>query len=404
MKPLHPAAVDASSRTRANRTLAVAGLLHAVHDGYTDLIYVLLPVWQAEFGLSYSMLALLRGLYAGAMAALQAPSGRLAERFGARAILAIGTVLAALGYALAGLSGGALGLGASLALAGAGSSTQHPIASAAVSRAFGDRTRGAIGTYNFTGDLGKAALPALTSLLVTMMPWRPALWLLAAIGLVAAAAVAFMPTIRVSDKEGAARPVGGAGSRGGFALLCSIGALDTAARMGFLTFLPFMLQAKGATLPTVGGAFTAVFLGGAFGKFACGWLGGRFGVTRTVLLTEGATVALILAAMALPLVPALVLLPLVGIALNGTSSVLYGTVPEIAPGGRVEHAFAVFYTAVIGAGALAPVLFGVVGDAVGWGWGMACAVGTALLTAPSTLMLGRSAPTISEPTLPDSGS
>ena len=402
MKPPHPAAVDGYSPTSANRTLVVAGLLHAVHDGYTDLIYVLLPVWQAEFGLSYSMLALLRGLYAGAMAALQVPSGRLAERFSGRALLAIGTVLAAIGYALAGLSGGALGLGASLALAGAGSSAQHPIASAAVSRAFGGGARGAIGTYNFTGDLGKAALPALTSLLVTLMPWRPALWLLAAIGLLAAAAVAFMPTIRAPEEEKAGRSIDGVGSHGGFVLLCSIGALDTAARMGFLTFLPFMLQAKGATLPTIGGAFTAVFLGGAFGKFACGWLGERLGVTRTVLLTEGATVALILAAMAVPLAPALALLPLVGIALNGTSSVLYGTVPEIAPGGRVENAFAVFYTAVIGAGALAPVLFGVVGDASGWGWGMACAVGTALLTLPSTLMLGRSAAMISEPTLPES--
>jgi MFS family permease len=400
MNPPHPAAFDASSRRGANRTLVVTGLLHAVHDGYTDLIYVLLPVWQSEFGLSYSMLALLRGLYAGAMAMLQVPSGRLAERFSGRAILAIGTVLAALGYALAGLSGGALGLGASLALAGAGSSTQHPIASAAVSRAFGGGARGAIGTYNFTGDLGKAALPALTSLLVTLMPWRQALWLLAAIGLVAAASVAFMPAIRALEEEKAAPSADGAGSRGGFALLCSIGALDTASRMGFLTFLPFMLQEKGADLPTIGGAFTAVFLGGAFGKFACGWLGGRLGVTRTVLLTEGATVALILGAMALPLAPALALLPLVGIALNGTSSVLYGTVPEIAPDGRVENAFAVFYTAVIGAGALAPVLFGVVGDIGGWSWGMACAVGAALLTLPSTLMLGRAAATISEPVLP----
>ncbi len=77
-----------------------------------------------------------------------------------------------------------------------------------------------------------------------------------------------------------------------------------------------MLQAKGATLPTIGGAF---------GKFACGWLGARLGVTRTVLLTEGATVALILGPMALPLAPALALLPLVGIALNGTSSALWST-------------------------------------------------------------------------------
>jgi len=378
---------SAEAPAAPNRTLAVAGVVHALHDGYTDLIYVLLPIWQAEFGLSYSLLALLRGVYAGAMAALQVPSGRLAERIDGRVILAAGTILAAIGYVVAGLSGGVAGLCLGLAMSGAGSSTQHPIASAAVSRAFGAAARGPIGTYNFTGDLGKAALPALTSLLVTLMPWRHALWLVALLGLLAAAALAFMPRIRVSHAAAAARDARSSGDRRGFALLCGIGGLDTAARMGFLTFLPFVLLAKGAALPTIGTAFAAVFIGGALGKFACGWLGAKLGVLRTVLLTEGATALLIVATTALPLTPALLLLPFVGLALNGTSSVLYGTVPELAPSGRVEHGFAVFYTGVTGSGALAPVLFGAVGDSFGGSWGISCAAATALLTLPLAVLL-----------------
>ena len=374
----------ASERRGANRTLAVSGLLHALHDGYTDLIYVLLPIWQAEFGLSYSLLAVLRGLYAGSMAALQVPSGRLAERIDGRVVLALGTVLAALGYLLAGFSGGAMGLCASLALSGAGSSVQHPVASAAVSRAYGSAARGPIGTYNFTGDIGKAALPALTSLLVAAMPWRHALWAIAALGLATAAVIAVMPRI---SAPGRMREKPSGEGRGGFGLLCAIGGLDTAARMGFLTFLPFMLLAKGADMPMIGSAFAAVFVGGALGKFACGWLGQRVGVLRATLLTEGATVCLIAAVMAAPLWLALALLPVVGIALNGTSSVLYGTVPELAPSGRVEHAFAVFYTFVIGAGAVAPVLYGVLGDIGGWSWGTSCSATTALLTLPLALLL-----------------
>jgi hypothetical protein len=105
----------------ARRTLAVAGTAHALHDGYTDLIYVLLPLWQAEFGLGYGMLAALRGLYAGTMAALQIPSGWLVERMDGRIVLAIGTALAAAGYALAGLTGSLVGLCAALAISGAGS-------------------------------------------------------------------------------------------------------------------------------------------------------------------------------------------------------------------------------------------------------------------------------------------
>ena len=30
-----------------------------LHDGYTDQLYALLPIWQTEFGLSYAGLALL---------------------------------------------------------------------------------------------------------------------------------------------------------------------------------------------------------------------------------------------------------------------------------------------------------------------------------------------------------
>ncbi|MES2115467.1 MAG: MFS transporter, partial [Pseudomonadota bacterium] len=57
--------------------------------------------------------------------------------------------------------------------------------------------------------------------------------------------------------------------------------------------------------------------------------------------------------------------PLLGLALNGTSSVLYGAVPELAAAGKREQAFALFYTGTIGGGALSPVLFGRLGDVAG---------------------------------------
>jgi FSR family fosmidomycin resistance protein-like MFS transporter len=370
------------------RTLAVAGVAHAVHDGYTDLIYVLLPVWQAEFALGFGALALLRGLYTGAMAALQIPAGRFAERFGGRTVLAVGTALTALGYALAGFSGGLLGLCIALTLSGAGASTQHPIASAAVSRAYGALARGPLGIYNFTGDLGKAAVPALTSLLLTVISWRESLWLLALVGIATAVTIAWlMPPIggaRAGQPHNDGRARGG---RGGFWLLFAIGVLDSGVRMGLLTFLPFLLQAKGASLPAIGLALALVFAGGAAGKFACGWLGARFGVLWTVLLTEGGTAACIFAMLALPLAPAFLLLPLLGIMLNGTSSVLYGTVPELAPPHRAERAFAFFYTGTIGSGAVSPVLYGFLGDLVGANWATIATGATALATIPLAIAL-----------------
>ena len=373
--------------SEARRSLQGAALAHALHDGFTDMIYVLLPVWQAEFALGYAALAALRGIYAGAMALFQVPAGRLAERrLGGRAVLVAGTVLSAIGYALAGLSGGLAGLCAALALSGIGSATQHPLASAAVSRAYGAAARGPLGVYNFSGDLGKAALPAMMGLLIVAMSWRSALWLVAALGVVAAAVIwKLLPATDAIPPAAKSRGTGAA--RGGFGLLLAIGILDSGVRMGFLMFLPFLLKAKGADLPLTGFALTLVFLGGAAGKFACGWLGARFGVLATVLATEIGTAAAIGAAVFLPLAGVLVLLPLLGVMLNGTSSVLYGTVPELVPPGKEARGFAVFYTGTIGSGALSPVLYGAIGDFSSYEWGIAAAAVAALLTCPLALFL-----------------
>ncbi|WP_347557594.1 MFS transporter [Robbsia sp. KACC 23696] len=392
------------ARDTRKRVLWLSCIAHALHDGYTDMIYALLPVWQSDFGLSYGALAVLRGIYAGTMAGLQLPAGRLAQWLGSRATLALGTFFAALGYALAGLSGGLVGLCIALALSGSGSSTQHPLASGAVSRSYGKNARGPLGIYNFAGDLGKSALPAAISLMVTVMPWRHALWIVSIIGFVVAAvlAVAFpaisrhtLPETDVARAPGTAPSASKPASqraapqsdRVGFTVLLTIGILDTGVRMGLLTFLPFLMKEKGASGALIGTALALVFIGGAAGKFACGWLGARMGVIGTVLATESGTAAAILAVLVCPLPLAIVLLPFLGMMLNGTSSVLYGTVPELTSSDRTERAFAVFYTGTIGAGAIAPVIYGVLGDRIGVHGATIATAATALAILPLALRL-----------------
>jgi MFS transporter, FSR family, fosmidomycin resistance protein len=368
------------------RTLWTTCAAHALHDGYADLIYLLLPIWQVEFGLGYAALALLRGLAAATMAGLQVPVGRGAERLGGRITLAFGTILAAFGYVVAGYSAGLVGLCVALIAIGCGLSTQHPIASAAIARAYQEGSRGPLGTYNFAGDVGKAVIPGGASLLLILMSWHQMLWVFSAVGGVVALAVAMFLPANLGALSIDRKLEQRSGARGGFALLLAIGILDTSVRMGFLTFLPFLLKEQGVSLSVIGQALALVFIGGAAGKFACGWLGARFGVLATVLLTEVGTAAAILSVLVLPLVPIFVLLPFLGIMLNGTSSVLYGTVPELASA-RPEHAFAIFYTGTIGAGAAAPILFGILGDAVGaHGAVMATAI-TAAAILPLAIIL-----------------
>jgi FSR family fosmidomycin resistance protein-like MFS transporter len=368
--------------TRASQAvLAVACGAHFLHDGFSDIVYILLPIWTAEFALSFAEVGFLRTLYSGGMAIFQIPAGLLAERLGERRVLAVGTAVTAAGFVIAGWAGGFLSLGLVLLGAGLGSGVQHPLSSTIVARAFetGAR-RTALGTYNFSGDLGKVALPAMVAFGTTVIGWRASAGVFGILGLGAALVIAVLLR-RFSAGHVELTPARG------FQALAAIGMIDNATRSPFLTFLPFLLIAKGLTMAGVGGAFALLFAGGAAGKFACGLLAERVGVIRAVVLTEAATAIGIITVVLAPLGVALVVLPLLGIALNGTSSVLYGTVADLVAPERRARAYGLYYTLSVGCSALAPSLYGVVSDSVGVPVTLAIVGTLVLATIPLSLAL-----------------
>jgi MFS family permease len=376
--------IAVSPSPSSRRTLTVCGSAHALHDGFTDLLNVLYPLLQAQFGLSYAAIGALKSVYSGAMASGQIPSGKLAVRFGGVRVLALGTALVAVGYGLAGLTGSLYGVIAGLLLAGLGGSTQHPIGSSLVSAAFpGLRSRTALGTYNFTGDVGKMALPAVFAVIAAALGWQQALLVIAALAVVGAGLIlASLKPVALQAEDGETRAMAGQDRPWAYWLLFSIHIADDLVRTGFMIFLPFLLRDKGADLPTIGLGLSLLFAGGAAGKLVMGWVGARLGVVASVILTEAATTLLILALLPLSLPLALILLPVVGLMLNGTSSVLYGTVPEFVGPERRTHAFAIFYTGGSVAGATGPFLAGLMGDAVGLTIALAVVACIALTTIP----------------------
>jgi len=361
-------------KRREWRTLGVACGAHALHDGYTDLVWVALPIWQAEFGLTYAVVGLLRMIYTGTMASLQIPATYVSGRLGAPLVLGVGTALAGLCYCLAGLGDGFWLLVGALFLGGLGAATQHPIASALVTRVFtGERGLTLFGTYNFAGDVGKVLLPACATALLLVLPWRSAYGLLGLVGLVAAVAV-FVLTPRLgpqTDTEKkpsvhtAAAWMDERQLRRGLRILVAFGMADSVVRGAFFVLLPFLLIGKGATVASAGFGLTLVFLGGAAGKLACGWIARSVGIVATIVVAQILTATGIAALLLLPLNPALALLPLVGLALNGVTTVVYGSVPSYVTPERREHALSVFYTLAIGSAAVAPPLSGLVGDVIG---------------------------------------
>lgn len=384
---------------RARATLAASCIIHFLHDGASDLLYPLFPVWAREFSLSFAEVGLLRTGYSGALALFQIPAGLLAERWGEPRILAAGTVLTALGFLALGSAGGFASLMSFLVLGGLGSGTQHPLSSALVSRAYEEGPRrAALGTYNFSGDLGKVTFPACVAVVTAWAGWRWAsrgmglLLMIAAVGIffvltLLAHIAAAMPKEVSADRE---RNGWGIRNAYGFSLLSTIHGIDNGSRTVFLTYLPFLLLGKGLGMDAMGLALGLTFAGGATGKFACGVLAERLGIIRTVILTEAATGLGILFLLALPAQAALVLLPVLGVALNGTSSVLYGSVAEFVAPDRRSRVYGLFYTIGIGSGALAPPAFGLLSDSAGVPVTLAVLAAIVLVTIPLAFLLRKS--------------
>jgi len=90
---------------------------------------------------------------------------------------------------------------------------------------------------------------------------------------------------------------------------------------------------------------------------------------------------------AAPLSLALAVLVPLGIALNGTSSVLYGTVADLVSSERRSRGYGLYYTMTIGASSLAPTIWGVVGDTAGVSTTLTLVGLIVLVTIPLCLLL-----------------
>jgi len=378
------------------RTLTTCCAAHTVHDGFSDVTYVLLPLLAQTFGLSLAQVGMIRSAHRVAMAAFQIPAGLIAERFGERNLLALGTLIAGLAFLALGYASGFWAILIALFFAGVGSAVQHPLSSTIISHAYpGDGRRGALGTYNFFGDVGKFAFGGIVSLLLVVgISWQAPVIGFGVAGIVIAVAIFMTVNNTQSTKPQAVqaaatpKPTGwGIRNPQGFTALCLIEILDSSTRTGFLTFIAFVLLAKGMPEGWAVLSVPLILVGGMAGKLACGFLAERFGIVRMIILTEVATGLGILATLALPGTWSFLLLPVIGVVLNGTSSVLYATIGDFVEQDRLARAFGFFYTLGSLCGIAAPLGYGLIGDLYGVETSMAV-IGVAIfLTVPLAAFL-----------------
>ena len=383
------------SRTpQSRRTLYFGSVMHIWSDLHFALMFPLLPLIQSDMGLSFTQVGILRAAYSGASAVLQIPAGFLAENMGEFWLLLAGNMWVSVGLVGMALAPMFVMLVVLSFFGGLGGGFQHPLASSMVSRAYDDSGRStAVGTVNFAGDLGKMiAPPIVAGAIAISMGWRQLLWVIGLVSLVFMAAAAL--TRRAVDIGRPVRETEEAEANGrartrlsGFMTLSGIGMLDSTARVGALTFLPFVLISKDVSQSQAISMLLFVFIGGAAGKFVVGWLGDRFSTVSLVWATKGLTAVLIVLALYAPMTVMIPLLLLLGIGLNGTSSILYATVAEYVPANRRGRFYGFFYTTNEIGTVIAPIGYGLVADTYSLSATMLIMGGATALILPVSLLL-----------------
>ena len=391
--------MDSSEKHQRNRFLFFLCGFHFLDDGFADSIYLLLPFIAIELHLSFSQVGMLKGIFSGTMSFFQLPMSFLGEKVGELNVIAGGLFGLTCGFLLLSLSFSFLTIVFSLILAKGTAAGQHPLGSSILSKVFetsGRRT--AMGTYNFSGDVGKICIPFLMTIAINLWGWRQAVSLLAIMGGIAVGAIfwgwarkqrAEPPLPYVSRKTKPGSSHWGIDDRKSFSALLTIGILDLSVRSTLLTFLPFLLLLKGIPSTQLGYALSLLFAGGAAGKFVCGLLAERLGIIPMVVGTEALTGAGILALLwASPTIMWLIL-PLVGIMLNGTSSVLYATVAEIIPPAGRSRGYGLYYAITQGAGALSPMIYGFITDSLSLSFTVMCIALMAFVPIPLCKFLSK---------------
>ncbi len=179
------------SQYSPHRTLSTCCVTHGLHDGLSDVNYVLLPILAQAFHLSLVQVGMIRSVWYAAMSLFEFPAGVLGERFSARILLSVGTACSGIAFIVLGYAAGFATILLTLFCAGFGSAFQHPLCSTLVSNAYpAEGRRAALGTYNFSGDMGKFALSGAASLLfVAGVPWQAPITVFGVLSLACALAI-----------------------------------------------------------------------------------------------------------------------------------------------------------------------------------------------------------------------
>lgn len=348
------------------RPLLLMVLGHAVVDTCQNILPVVLPVLQAQFGLSYGELGLAAALLAISSSMIQPVFGWISDRWGIQWFIPAGIVWTGLLMGAVGLVPTYWALLLVLTLTGVGTAAFHPIASMAAAHASGANRGLGMSFFSAGGNLGFAAGPILIAWILSWFSLRGTA-LLMGLGILAAGLIHLhrreievpftAPRQRRAQEEA---PIPWARLLG----LCVLIALRSWGASGLVAFLPLFLIQQGMALSLTGRALFVFLFFGALGGLVGGHLSDRVGRQQVIAMSLLIYPPLIATALALQGPMRWIFLAMAGMALLASNSVTVVFAQELLPQ-RIGLASGLTLGLAFGAGGLGVGVSGFVADLLG---------------------------------------
>ncbi|MFB6305299.1 MAG: MFS transporter [Haloferacaceae archaeon] len=344
------------------------------------LRYALPPLFgtfQRTYGVSNTELGVVfTGLLLG-YAAMQFPSGALADRIGTVRVIVGGAVVAAIAALLLFASSSYVALVLAVVLVGVGTGAHKTVAITLLSTVYPERTGRALGIMDTVGELGGVAAPAVVvAVLAAAVDWRYLFLAAAVVALGVAGLFRLRAAERISDAEAESADGNGEGSGSAgeyaaafaaprFTAFAAVAVLFSFGMNGIVAFLPLYLTDAAGLGTGFAGALYSAFYAVAVVQPLTGDLGDRYGRLRVVALTLGLGTAGLLTLVVLvdggPLVLGAGVVAL-GLGLHGVRPARDAHLVEVIPDDVAGGTLGIVRTAMLLAGAAAPTIVGYVAD------------------------------------------
>lgn len=384
---------------------AQAGLcfsIHALEDGVSALQIILLPHIAESLGINFASLGTLRAIRSGLTFILEYLSGILSDRVGPWILLVTSLLGAGIGLLLLSEADSVLKTSLAFIVLGVAASLYHTPSSVMLSVLFEpNELPFAIGGFNSAGDFGKLFAAGLTGILIVAgFHWRSIVYLTGIVVLLAAGcviiftfrmlALRFQHQFRLeqghSSTESVAELLAEAWPLLFVVLFISMN------QSAVLLFITQALQSLGfgQTIATM--SVPLILSGGVVGKAACGRCAAVFGPRAVLVFSLSVTAVGVTSLQFLPIEYAAFFLPLLGVFLQGSSSVAFGVAGIHAKKSQNSTPFGVAYMVSGAGGVLGPILIGFGADRFGLTCALVIAGGISAISIVPSLLLPNCCP------------